>query len=39
MGLGGPLLVVAAVLALLFASSLPGIPLCPGTHKRVIGPD
>ncbi len=37
-GLGGPLVVLATVLALVSASSLPGIPLCPGTHKRVVGP-
>ncbi len=30
--------VVAAVLAAVSASSLPGIPLCPGTHRRVVGP-
>ncbi len=35
MGLGGSL---AAVLAAVSASSLPGIPLCPGTHRRVVGP-
>ncbi len=31
-------MVVAAVLAAVSASSLPGIPLWPGTHRRVVGP-
>ncbi len=31
-------MVVATVLAAVSASSLPGIPLCPGTHRRVVGP-
>ncbi len=31
------LVVVAAALAAVSASSLPGIPLCPGTHRRVVG--
>ncbi len=38
MGLGGSLLVKAAALATVSASSLPGIPLCPGIHRRLIGP-
>ncbi len=38
MGLGGQLVVVAAVLASVSASSLSGIPLCLGTHRRVVGP-
>ncbi len=38
MGLGGSLVVVAAVWAAFAASSLPGIPLCPGIHRRVIRP-
>ncbi len=28
----------AAALAALSASSLPGIPLCPGIHRRFVGP-
>ncbi len=36
MGIGGSLMVVAAVLASVFASSLLGIPLGPGTHMRVV---
>ncbi len=39
MGLGGSLLVKAAALAAVSASSLPGIPLCPGIHKMFVGPD
>ncbi len=39
MGLAGSLVVVAAVLAAVCASSLSGIPLCPGTHMRIVGPD
>ncbi len=35
MGLGGSLLVEAAALAAVPASSLPGIPLCPGIHGRL----
>ncbi len=38
MGLGGSLMAVAAVLDSVYASSLPGIPWCPGTHRRVVGP-
>ncbi len=38
MGLGGSLVFAAAVLAAVSASSLPGIPLCPGIHRRVFGP-
>ncbi len=38
MGLGGPLVVEAAALAAESASSLPGIPLCPGSHRGVVGP-
>ncbi len=38
MGLGGSLLVKAAALAAVSASSLPGIPLCPGIHRRFVGP-
>ncbi len=33
MGLGGSLVVEAAALAAVSVSSLPGIPLCPGTHR------
>ncbi len=39
MGLGGSLLFKAAALAAVSATSLPGIPLCPGVHKRFVGPD
>ncbi len=38
MGLGGSLVVVAAVWAAFAASSLPGIPLCPGIHRRGVRP-
>ncbi len=38
MGLGGSLLVKAAALAAVSARSLPGIPLCPGIHRRLVGP-
>ncbi len=38
MGLGGSLVIAAAVLAAMSASSFPGIPLCPGVHRRVVGP-
>ncbi len=38
MGLGGSLLVKAAALAEVSASSLPGISLCPGIHRRFVGP-
>ncbi len=38
MGLGGSLLGKAVVLAAASASSLPGIPLCPGIHRRFVGP-
>ncbi len=38
MGLGGSLLFKAAALAAVSASSLPGIPLCPGIHRRFVGP-
>ncbi len=38
MGLGGSLVVKAAALAAVSASSLPGIPLCPGIHRRLVGP-
>ncbi len=38
MGLGGSLVGEAAVLTAVPASSLPGIPLCPGVHRRVVGP-
>ncbi len=37
MGLGGSLVVVAAVCASASAISLPGVPLCPGTDRRVVG--
>ncbi len=36
MGLGGSLLVKAAALAAVSASSLPGIPLRPGIHRRFV---
>ncbi len=36
LGLGGSLVIVAAVLASVSASSLPGAPLWPGTHRRVV---
>ncbi len=32
------LVVEASILAAVSASSLPGIPLCPGIHRNVIGP-
>ncbi len=38
MGLGGSLLVKAAALVAVSASLLPGIPLCPGIHRRLVGP-
>ncbi len=38
MGLKGSLVVLAAVLAAVSASSLPGILLCLGIHRRVVGP-
>ncbi len=38
MGLGGSLLVKAAALAAVSASSLPGIRFCPGIHGRLVGP-
>ncbi len=38
MGLGGSVLFKAAALAAVSASSLPGIPLCPGIHRRFVGP-
>ncbi len=38
MGLGLSLMVKAAALAAVSASSLPGIPLCPGIHRRLVGP-
>ncbi len=38
MGVGGSLLVKAAALAAVSASSLPGIPLCAGIHGRLVGP-
>ncbi len=38
MGLGGSLVVKAAALAAVCASSLPGIPVCPGIHRRLVGP-
>ncbi len=31
-------MVVAVVMAAVSASSLPAIPLCPGIHRRVVGP-
>ncbi len=37
-GLGGSLVVDAAALAAVSASSLPGIPLCPGIRRSVVGP-
>ncbi len=37
MGLGGSLLVKATALAVVSASALPGIPLCPGIHRRLVG--
>ncbi len=33
----GSLVVIAAVLASMSASSLPGVPLCLCTHRRVVG--
>ncbi len=38
MGLGGSLVAKAAALAVVSASSLPGIPLCPGIYRRLVGP-
>ncbi len=38
MDLGGLLMVVVAVLASVSASSFPGIPLRPDTHRRVVVP-
>ncbi len=38
MGLGGSLLVYATALAATSASSLPGIPLCPGIRRTFVGP-
>ncbi len=38
MGLGGSLVIKAAASAAVSASSLPGIPLCPDIHRRLIGP-
>ncbi len=38
MGLGGSVVVKAAALAAVSASSLPGIPLSPGIHRRLVGP-
>ncbi len=38
MGLGGSLVVETAALAALSVSSLPGIHLCPGIHRRPVGP-
>ncbi len=38
MGLGGSPVVETAALAAVSASSLPGIPFCPGIHRRVVGP-
>ncbi len=38
MGLGGSLLVKAAALAAVSAISLSGIPMCPGIHRRFVGP-
>ncbi len=38
MGLGGLLVVVAAVLASASANLLPRVPLCLSTHRRVVGP-
>ncbi len=35
--LGGSLVAEAAVLASMSVISLLGIPLCPGTHRRVVG--
>ncbi len=35
---GGVLVVVAAALVSVSASSLPRFPLCPSTHRRVFGP-
>ncbi len=37
MGLGGSLVVKAAALAAVSASSLPGVPLCLGIHRRFVG--
>ncbi len=36
--MGGSLLVKAAALAAVSANSLPGIPLCPGIHRRFVRP-
>ncbi len=38
MGLGESLVVEASALAAMSVSSFPGIPLCPGIHRRVVGP-
>ncbi len=38
MGLGGSLLLKVAALAAVSANALPGIPLCPGIHRRLVGP-
>ncbi len=38
MGLAGSLVVNAAALAAVSASSLTGIPLCPGIYRHVVGP-
>ncbi len=37
MGLGGSLVVEAAAFAAVSASSVPGITLCPGVHRRDVG--
>ncbi len=37
MDLGGSVMVKAAALAAVSASSLPGIPLCPGIRRRLVG--
>ncbi len=38
MGLGGSLVVKPVTLAAQSASSLLWIPLCPGIHRRLVGP-
>ncbi len=38
MGLVGSLVVKAAALSAVSVRSLPGIPLCPGIHRRLVGP-
>ncbi len=38
MGLGGSLVIETAALAAVYASSLPGILLSPGIHRRAVGP-